>query len=171
MSVCKRNEYLSWDQTFMSMAIVAGQRSKDPSTQVGCCIVNDKHFIVGIGYNGLPRGCSDDNFPWEKTGRYVDTKYAYIVHAEQNAILNSNQSSLENTTMYVTRHPCNECAKSIIQVGIKKVYYLTNPIPNDDCTVASVKMCEAAGVELIHLPIVNYDKMKECLVESYLKNE
>ena len=167
----KRVDYLNWDQTFMSMAIVAAQRSKDPSTQVGCCIVNDKHFIIGIGYNGFPRGCSDETFPWCKQGDFVDTKYAYVVHAEQNAILNSNQSSLENTTMYVTRHPCNECAKSIIQVGIKKVYYLTNPIPNDDGTLASVKMCEAAGVELVHLPIINYDKMKECLVECYLKIE
>ena len=157
----KRTDYLNWDQTFMSMAVVASQRSKDPSTQVGCCIVNDKYFIVGIGYNGLPRGCSDDTFPWGKKGDHVDTKYAYVVHAEQNAILNSNQASLENTTMYVTRHPCNECAKSLIQVGIKKVYYLTNPIPNDYSTVASAKMCEAAGVELIHLPIINYDKMKQ----------
>ena len=151
----KRDDYMNWNETFMSMAVVVSQRSKDPSTQVGCCIVDDNNIVVALGYNGLPRGCSDDDFPWEKTGDFGSTKYPYIVHAELNAILNSNQSSLKNTTMYVTRHPCNECAKSIIQVGIKKIYYLTNPLPNHETTIASVKMLTSANISIEHLPTDN----------------
>lgn len=146
----KRSDYLDWNHTFMTMAKVIAERSKDPSSQVGCCIVNKKNFIVGLGYNGFPRGCDDDIFPWKKEGDFHETKYAYVVHAEQNAIINTNQMDLNDTIMYVTRHPCNECAKFIIQSGIKKIYYLTNPIPDDPATIASIRMFHSAGIELIH---------------------
>lgn len=151
MSSRKRDNYLSWNQTFMMMAKVIAERSKDPSTQVGCCIVNKKNFMVGMGYNGFPRGCDDDRFPWSKEGAFHETKYAYVVHAEQNAILNTNQMDLQGCTMYVTRHPCNECAKFIIQSGITKIYYLSNPIPNESSTIAAVRMFSEAGIELVQL--------------------
>lgn len=145
----KRLNYLDWNHTFMTMAKVIAERSKDPSTQVGCCIVNNKHFIVGMGYNGFPRGCDDNLFPWNKEGELHETKYAYVVHAEHNAILNTNQP-LDGATMYVTRYPCNECAKSIIQSGITMIYYLTNPIPDDPSIIASRRMFHSAGISLIH---------------------
>jgi len=146
----KRSDYLDWNHTFMMIAKTIAQRSKDPSTQVGCCIVNSKQFIAGIGYNGFPRGCDDDLFPWTKEGPYHESKYAYVVHAEQNAIVNANQMDLNGTTMYVTRHPCNECAKFIIQSCIIRVFSLSNPIPDDPSTIAAVRMFNAAQVELIH---------------------
>ena len=161
----KRNDYLDWGDTFMLIAKVAANRSKDPSTQVGCCIVNHKNFIVGMGYNGFPRGCSDDVFPWgrdPKSKLFVDTKYAYVVHAEQNAILNSNQKDLEGTTLYVTRHPCNECAKSIIQVGIRQIIYLTNPLPEDPGTIAAIKMFTAAGVI-----VTEFEKTRDIHISLY----
>jgi dCMP deaminase len=138
----------------MTMAKLIAQRSKDPSCQVGCCIVNQKKFIVGLGYNGFPRGCDDDEFPWCKTGDLHETKYAYVVHAEQNAIINTNQMDLSGTTMYVTRHPCNECAKFILQSGIAKIYYLTNPFPESPETIASDRMFRSAGVELVHFKVM-----------------
>lgn len=144
-----RTNYLSWNETFMSMANIIAQRSKDPSTQVGCCIVNENNIIVGLGYNGFPRGCNDKDFPWTKEGSKLhETKYAYVVHAEQNAILNSSQKTL-GAIMYITRFPCNECTKSIIQAGIRRIYYQTNPIPEDPSTIASNRMLQSAGVELI----------------------
>jgi dCMP deaminase len=146
----KRLNYLDWNHTFMTMAKVIAERSKDPSTQVGCCIVNHKQRIVGMGYNGFPRGCSDDQFPWCKEGEFHETKYAYVVHAEQNAILNTNQSDLDGAIMYVTRHPCNECAKSIIQSGITTIYYLTNPLPDDPSIIAACRMFRSSGISLIH---------------------
>ena len=110
---------LTWDEYFMALAHLAAQRSKDPSTQVGACIVNEKNRIVGIGYNGMPSGCSDEEFPWEREGETNQTKYPYVVHAELNAILNSIQN-LANCRIYVSLFPCNECAKAIIQCGIKE---------------------------------------------------
>ena len=142
----KRQDYLSWDQTFMLVASVSAQRSKDPVTQVGCCIVDNKNRFIGIGYNGFPRGCNDDAFPWTNNTKlpFDETKYAYVVHAEQNAILNSNLS-LSGATMYVTRHPCNECAKSIIQSGITNVVY--RDMPSSDVSIsAAERMFRHAGV-------------------------
>ena len=119
----KDNNYIVWDEYFMGVAILSSMRSKDPSTKVGACIVNQDKKIVGIGYNGFPMGCSDDEFPWDREGDFLDCKYPYVVHAEPNAILNSTVS-LKDATIYVTLFPCNECAKLIIQSGIKEIVYM-----------------------------------------------
>ncbi|RRC94213.1 dCMP deaminase family protein [Erysipelotrichaceae bacterium OH741_COT-311] len=144
----KRSNVLSWDQYFMGLAQLSSLRSKDPSTQVGACIVDSCNKVVSIGYNGFPIGCSDDVFPWDKQGNMIDTKYAYVVHAELNAILNSN-ADLRNTTIYVTLFPCNECAKAIIQSGIKKVVYQSDKYADSDIVIASKKMLQAANIQLV----------------------
>ena len=118
----KREHVLSWDEYFMGLAHLSAMRSKDPSTQVGAVIVDQEHKVVGIGYNGLPIGCSDDEFPWDREGGMLETKYAFVVHAELNAILNSTRN-LHGCTLYVSLFPCNECAKAIIQSGIRKIVY------------------------------------------------
>lgn len=141
----KSNTYISWDEYFMGVAVLSSMRSKDPNTKVGACIVNNKKRIVGIGYNGLPVGCSDDEFPWERQGGFLDTKYPYVVHAEPNAILNST-TSLENASIYVTLFPCHECAKLIIQSGIKEIVYLDDKYEGTDSDLASKKMLQSAGV-------------------------
>jgi dCMP deaminase len=142
----KRTDYISWDEYFMGVAILSSKRSKDPSTQVGACIVNQDKKIVGIGYNGFPNGIDDDTFPWGKQGDYVDTKYPYVVHAEPNAILNAT-TSLKNCTIYVTLFPCCECAKLIIQSGIKEIVYIYDFHATDDTTIASKRLFDAAGVK------------------------
>lgn len=141
----KRKEYIAWDEYFMGVADLSAKRSKDDTSQVGACIVNPKNRIVGIGYNGFPIGCSDDVLPWEREGGFLDSKYAYVVHAEANAILNAN-SDLENSRIFVTLFPCNECAKLVIQSGIKEVIYLEDKYPNADFTIASRKLMDMAGV-------------------------
>ena len=146
----KSNNYISWDEYFMGVAMLSALRSKDPSTKVGACIVNSNKRIVGIGYNGLPCGCSDDEFPWERSGGFLDTKYAYVVHAEPNAILNAT-SDLTNATLYVTLFPCNECAKLIIQSGIKEIVYVSDKYFDTDASKASRRMLEAAGIKLRQL--------------------
>lgn len=146
----KRNNVLSWDDYFMGLAHLSAKRSKDPNTQVGAVIVNEQNRVVGIGYNGFPYGCDDDVFPWERDGKINDTKYPYVVHAELNAILNSNQSC-KNCTIYVSLFPCNECAKAIIQSGISKIVYESDKYAHTDGTIASKKMLIAAGVELMQL--------------------
>lgn len=143
----KRDNYLDWDEYFMSIALLSSMRSKDPSTQVGACIVNSAHRIVSVGYNGFPRGCSDDEFPWTKGKEVDDSKYLYVTHAELNAILNCRGANLEGTTIYVTHFPCNECSKAIIQSGISKVVYKEDPHFDRTDVLASKKMFEAAGVE------------------------
>jgi len=141
----KRQKYINWDQYFMGVALLSARRSKDPSTQVGACIVSQDKKILGIGYNGFPQGCSDDELPWSKEGAYEDTKYAYVVHAEVNAILNSN-TNLGGTTLYVSLFPCNECMKVIIQSGIKEIVYLDNRDAGKSFNVASVKMMNQAKI-------------------------
>ena len=131
----------------MGVAKLASQRSKDPSTQVGACIVNSDNMIVSVGYNGLPAGCSDDDFPWAREGEVFDTKYAYVCHAELNAILNSNIPTLSGSTLYVTLFPCNECAKAIIQCGIKRVVYLDNKYADSDQVRASAMMFGKCGIK------------------------
>lgn len=143
----KREDYISWDEYFMGLAVLSGMRSKDPNTQVGACIVNQNNKIVGIGYNGFPIGCSDDTLPWDRKGDWLDTKYPYVCHAELNAILNSVSRDLNNCTIYVGLFPCNECAKAIIQSGIKNVVYLSDKYKNSDNTIASKKMFDASKVE------------------------
>ena len=146
----KRDNYLSWDEYFMGIAFLSGMRSKDPSTQVGACIIDEDKKIIGIGYNGFPIGSSDDNMPWDKEGEFLETKYPYVVHAELNAILNSIKS-LKNCTIYVTHFPCNECAKAIVQSGIKKVIYFSDKHKSLDSTKASRRIFENAGVKTEHL--------------------
>ncbi|MFR5684620.1 MAG: deoxycytidylate deaminase, partial [Clostridia bacterium] len=116
----KRTDYIDWDSYFMGIALLSGQRSKDPSTQVGACIVKNKK-ILSVGYNGAPNGYDDNNMPWEREGDFLNTKYAYVCHAELNAILNNKGTNLEGATIYVDLFPCNECAKAIIQSGIKEI--------------------------------------------------
>lgn len=143
----KRTDYLSWDDYFMAVAQLSAQRSKDPSTQVGACIVNSRRRIIGIGYNGFPTGVSDDEISWGREGDFLDTKYPYVCHAEMNAISNSsNKPDLEGASMYVSLFPCNECAKLIIQVGIKKIVYLSDKYHDEPNMIASRKMLDMAGV-------------------------
>jgi dCMP deaminase len=141
----KRTDYLSWDRYFMGVALLSSMRSKDPNTQVGACIVNQKKRIVGIGYNGLPYGCDDDAFPWNNEGEFLETKYPYIVHAEPNAILNSN-AELSGCTLYVTLFPCHECVKLIIQSGIKEIVYLSDKYLNTVSDQAAKRMLDASGI-------------------------
>lgn len=156
MQTKKRKDYLSWDKYFMGVAILSSMRSKDPNTQVGACIVNQKNRIIGIGYNGLPVGLSDDDFPWGNEGVFLETKYPYVVHAEPNAILNSIEK-LDNATLYVTLFPCNECAKLIIQSGIKEIVYLSDKYNDSELNIASKRMLDAAKVK--------YRKLEEFTVE------
>ncbi|MFZ9718200.1 MAG: deoxycytidylate deaminase [Chitinophagaceae bacterium] len=143
----KRKDYLSWDEYFMGIALLSAQRSKDPSTQVGACIVNAKNKIVGAGYNGLPAGCNDDEFPWQREGEFLSTKYPYVCHAELNAILNNIGIDLHGCRIYTALFPCNECAKAIIQAGIQEVIYLSDKYADNDAMRASRRMLETAGVE------------------------
>lgn len=149
----KRQNYLRWDDYFMGVADLSAKRSKDDTSQVGACIVNERNHIVGIGYNGFPIGCSDDDLPWEREGDFLDTKYAYVVHAEANAILNSS-TDLLGSRIYVTLFPCNECAKLIIQSGIKEVVYLEDKYPDLDMTMASKKLFDMAKIQ--YRPLNNY---------------
>ncbi|XP_051116785.1 uncharacterized protein LOC127241671 isoform X2 [Andrographis paniculata] len=148
----KRKGYLSWDDYFMAIAFLSAERSKDPNRQVGACLVSDKGIILGIGYNGFPRGCSDDKLPWSKkskNGDPLETKYPYVCHAEVNAILNTNHASAAGQKLYVTMFPCNECAKIIIQSGVSEVIYCVEKRLNNSCTtyVASHKLLSMAGVK------------------------
>ena len=145
----KRTDYISWDEYFMGIAMLAAKRSKDPSTQVGACIVSQDNIIISTGYNGMPKGCSDDEFPWEREGS--DTKYPYVVHAELNAILNANGRDLRGSRVYVALFPCNECAKAIIQSGVKEVVYLSDKYKDTMGTLASKRMLMAAGVKFTRL--------------------
>ena len=145
----KRLDYISWDEYFMGVAKLAARRSKDPSTQVGACIVSPENIIISTGYNGMPKGCSDDAFPWDRTGE--ETKYPYVVHAELNAILNANGRDLRNSRVYVALFPCNECAKAIIQSGVKEVIYLSDKYSGTKENLASKRMLDAAGVKYTRL--------------------
>jgi dCMP deaminase len=141
-----RKDYISWDEYFMGVALLSGLRSKDPSTQVGACIVNSQNKIVGAGYNGLPMGCSDEDFPWEKTGDFLQTKYPYVCHAELNAILNNIGMDLSGCRIYTALFPCNECSKAIIQAGIKEVIYLSDKYDGTNVSIASKRMLDTAKV-------------------------
>ena len=142
----KRRDYISWDEYFMGVAMLTGMRSKDPNTQVGACIVSADHKILSMGYNGLPTGCSDDEFPWGREGAPLENKYLFTTHSELNAILNYRGGSLEGSTIYVSLFPCNECAKAIIQAGIKRIVYDSDKYDGTPSVVASKRMLKAAGV-------------------------
>lgn len=143
----KRKDYISWDEYFMGVAILSGMRSKDPSTQVGACIVSQENKILSMGYNGFPKGCNDDEFPWNRDEEDpVNNKYFYSTHSELNAILNYRGGSLEGAKLYVSLFPCNECAKAIIQCGIKTIVYDSDKYDGTPAVVASKRMLDAAGV-------------------------
>ncbi|MBR6935747.1 MAG: dCMP deaminase family protein [Clostridia bacterium] len=143
----KRADYLNWDEYFMGIAMLSGGRSKDPNTGVGACIVDRDNRILSLGYNGMPFGCSDDEYPWDREGKPLDTKYLYVCHAELNAILNYNGGSLRGARVYVTLFPCNECTKAIIQKGISEIIYLSDKYADTDSTVASKRMLTSAGIK------------------------
>lgn len=142
----KREGYISWDEYFMGIAMLAAKRSKDPNTQVGACIVSQDNIIISTGYNGMPKGCSDDEYPWAREGS--ETKYPYVVHAELNAVLNANGRDLRGSKLYVALFPCNECAKAIIQSGIAEIVYYGDKYHDSDSSVAARFMLQKAGVKL-----------------------
>jgi dCMP deaminase len=145
----ERKDYLSWDEYFMSIAVLSAMRSKDPNTQVGCCIVSKDNRILSCGYNGAPNGFNDDKFPWKRDGNPLNTKYMYVVHSELNAILNyrGNSKDLEGAKIYVYLFPCNECAKAIIQAGIKEVIYISDKYDGTDGNIASKRLLNECGVK------------------------
>ena len=148
----KRLDHISWDEYFMGIAMLAARRSKDPNTQVGACIVSQDNIIISTGYNGMPKGCSDDEFPWDRKGENeAATKYPYVVHAELNAILNASGRDLRGSRIYVALFPCNECAKAIIQSGIKEVIYLSDKYHDTMLNLVSKRMLSAAGVKFTQL--------------------
>ena len=148
----KRTDYISWDEYFMGIAMLAARRSKDPNTQVGACIVSPENIIISTGYNGMPKGCSDDEFPWDRKAECEnDTKYPFVVHAELNAILNASGRDLRGSRIFVALFPCNECAKAIIQSGIREVLYLSDKYAGTLGNLASQKMLDAAGVKYTQL--------------------
>ena len=146
----KRGDYISWDEYFMGIALLSAQRSKDNNTHVGACIVDENNKILSLGYNGMPIGCHDDLMSWERDGDCLNTKYMYVCHAELNAILNA-RIPLTGSKLYVTLFPCNECAKAIIQSGIKEVVYLSDKYAETSSVRASKRMFDAAGVKYTHL--------------------
>ena len=144
----KRSDYINWDQYFMGIALLSAERSKDPSTQVGACIVDQDNRILSMGYNGMPRGCDDDDMPWGRDGAVLDSKYAFVCHAELNAILNYHGTgTLKGARLYVTLFPCNECAKAIIQSGIAEIIYISDKYADSESTIASKKMFDMTGIK------------------------
>ena len=160
----KRLDYLSWDEYFMAIALLSAERSKDPNTQVGACVANEQNKIVGVGYNGFPLGCSDDELPWDRKGDFLSTKYPYVCHAELNAVLNAISKDLRNCRIYVGLFPCNECTKVIIQAGIKEIIYLSDKYKETDQVKASKRMLDMAD----H---ISYRQLKTVQKEILLKLE
>ncbi len=146
----KRKDYLNWDEYFMGIATLTAMRSKDPNSQVGACIVSPENKILSLGYNGMPIGCSDDEMPWEREGEPLDTKYMYVCHAELNAILNSAHNNFKGARIYVTMTPCNECAKAIIQSGIREVVYGCDKYPKSPSSRAARLLFSKCGIKVTH---------------------
>lgn len=142
----KRKDYISWDEYFMGLALLTAERSKDPNSQVGACIVDENNKIVSLGYNGVPKGFDDDLISWEREGDFLNTKYAYVCHSELNAILNAPRS-VQNCKLYVTLFPCNECAKAIVQSGIKEIIYLSDKYDKTDGNIVSKKILNTCGIK------------------------
>lgn len=142
----KRTDYITWDEYFMGIALLSAQRSKDAGTQVGSCIVGEDNKIMSVGYNGMPTGCSDDEMPWGREGDPLETKYFFVCHAELNAILNNDGGSLKGAKIYSTLFPCNECAKAIIQAGVREVIYMSDKYAETPAVIASKRMFDLAGV-------------------------
>jgi dCMP deaminase len=162
----KRKDYISWDEYFMGLALLSGQRSKDPSTRVGACIVNLQNKIVGAGYNGLPMGCDDEDFPWSKKGEFLETKYPFVCHAELNAILNNIGMDLSGCRIYTALFPCNECSKAIIQAGIREVIFLSDKYNGSDVSIASKRMLDTSGVSYRKVEV-----SRENIILSFDENE
>lgn len=159
-----KTNHINWDEYFMSIAILSSLRSKDTSTKVGAAIVSDEHKVLSLGYNGMPIGIDDSKIPWAREGASeLDTKYPYVCHAELNAILNTERR-LKGSTLYVTLFPCNECAKAVIQAGIKKVIFLDDKYHDKTYSIASRKLLEMAGVEtsqyLGRVPQIDFGDVK-----------
>ena len=160
----KRQDYLSWDEYFMAVALLSAQRSKDPNTQVGACVANEDNKIVGVGYNGFPWGGSDDKLPWAREGsNSLDTKYPYVCHAELNAVLNSISYNLKGCRIYVGLFPCNECTKVIIQSGIKEIIYMSDKYAESDSVRASKRMLDEADISYRQFQI----KDKEVILKLF----
>ena len=156
----KREDFITWDEYFMGIALLSSYRSKDPSTQVGACIVDSNNKIMSVGYNGFPIGCDDDSFPWDRSADSdYDTKYPYVCHAELNAILNNGGRNLQGCKIYVALFPCNECAKAIIQSGIKEVIYISDKYADSVGVRASKRMMDAAGVQYKKITL-GHDELK-----------
>lgn len=146
MIAMKRQDYLKWDEYFMGIALLSAMRSKDPHTSVGSCIVSRDNKILSVGYNGMPLGCSDDEYPWEREGDALNTKYFYVCHAELNAILNYTGTDMHDARIYTTLFPCNECTKALIQTGISEIIYYSDKYRDSDSTIAAKRMLDSAGV-------------------------
>lgn len=144
-----RKDYITWDEYFMGIALMSAERSKDPNSQVGGCIVGDDKRIISIGYNGMPNSINDADVPWEREGDFVSTKYAYVCHSELNAVLNAKGREMKGATIYVTLFPCNECAKVIIQAGIKRIVYYSDKYDGTEGNIVSKKLFALAGVECV----------------------
>lgn len=146
----KREDYISWDEYFMGIALLSARRSKDPSTQVGACIVSAENRILSVGYNGMPRNCDDDEYPWDREGDALDTKYMFVCHAELNAILNysSANGTLKGSKVYTTLFPCNECAKALVQSGVGEIVYYSDKYSTTDSTLAAKRMFRSAGIKI-----------------------
>jgi len=142
----QRTDYISWDECFMQMAFLIAQRSKDPSTQAGAVIVDEHNIVVGLGYNGFPRNLNDQDLPWERAGDFLNTKYAYVVHAEENAIYNANKRT-HGCKLYCTLFPCNECVKTIIQNGITEIVYASDKYHDEKIWAAARKMLDLANIK------------------------
>lgn len=153
----KKKDYINWDEYFMGIALLSTERSKDPSTSVGTCIVSDDNKILSVGYNGMPIGCSDDEYPWEREGGSLDTKYFYVCHAELNAILNYTGTHMRGAKLYTTLFPCNECTKAIIQKGIKEVIYKCDKYAQTEAVIAAKRMMTSAGVTFRPYEPINKD--------------
>jgi len=146
----KKENYLKWDEYFMGIALLSAERSKDPNTSVGACIVSQDNKILSVGYNGMPRGCSDDEYPWcREASSDLDAKYLYVCHAELNAILNYTGTNMEHARIYTTLFPCNECTKALIQVGISEVIYLSDKYSEQSSVIAAKRMMKSAGITYI----------------------
>lgn len=157
----KQNKVINWDDYFMGVALWSSKRSKDSHTKVGCCIVNSNKRIVSCGYNGMPNNCHDDDMNWNRDGEGINNKYFYVVHAEANAILNGNRSDLLNSILYTTLFPCNECAKLIVQSGIKEVVYYSDKYSESDSNIASKIILNKAGIKTRQYVSLILNKLEE----------
>lgn len=136
---------LPWHDYFLAHALLGAFRSPDPSTQVGCVLVKNKQ-IVGMGYNGYPKGV--EPFTWNRDPKapMLESKYTYVVHSEVNAVLNTSREDCKGATAYMTLFPCNHCAGIMISAGIKDIVYFDDKYHDMDFSKAARKLLRAAKV-------------------------